>query len=124
MKFVTIKGIAKELNLSIATVSRALNNGGNIRQETKALVVSTAKRMGYKKPPVAINLWLGRTRTIGVIVPEMSTPYAARVTDGIQNVCYSRDYKVIISSSGEDPIKERNRDYVAVYGRRYISKAK
>lgn len=107
MRFVTIKDIAKELRLSIATVSRALNDDGNIRPETKALVVATAKRMGYKKNPVAINLQSRRTRTIGVIVPEMSTPYAARVIDGIQHVCYGHDYKVIITSSAEDAARER-----------------
>lgn len=109
MKHVTIRDIARELKFSIATVSRALNDDTNIRPETKQQILDTAKRLGYRKNPVAINLQSGRTRTIGVIVPEMMTPFAAKVIDGIQNVCYSRDYKVIITSSSEDPeIEKRN----------------
>lgn len=107
MKFVTIKDIARELALSISTVSRALNDDPNIRQETKDRIVTTAKRMGYMKSPVAMNLKFGYTKTIGVIVPEMATPYASYVIDGIQNVCYNNRYKVIVSSSSESPEKER-----------------
>lgn len=107
MKYVTIKDIARELGLSYSTVSRALNDDPNIRRETHDLIVSTAKKMGYVKSPVAMNLKFGYTKTIGVIVPEMNTPYAARTIDGIQSVCYANHYKVIIVSAGEDPARER-----------------
>lgn len=107
MKYVTIKDIARELGLSYSTVSRALNNDKNIRRETRELIVETAKRMGYVKSPVAMNLKFGYTKTIGVIVPEMVTSYAARVIDGIHAVCIANQYKVIIASSAEDPEKER-----------------
>lgn len=107
MKFVTIKDIARELGLSVSTVSRALNNDTNIRKETRDRIVAAAARMGYIKSPVAMNLKFGYTKTIGVIVPEMTTPYAALVIDGIQNVCYANRYKVMIASSGEDSRKER-----------------
>lgn len=107
MKYVTIKDIARELGLSYSTVSRALNGDSNIRTETREAIVAAAKRMGYVKSPVAMNLKFGYTKTIGVIVPEMTTPYAAHVIDGIQAVCYARHYKVIIAASGEDPERER-----------------
>lgn len=107
MKYVTIKDIARELGLSFSTVSRALNDDTNIRKETREKIVKTAKAMGYVKSPVAMNLKFGYTKTIGVIAPEMSTPYSAVVIDGIQSVCYANHYKVIIASSGEDPVKER-----------------
>ena len=107
MRFVTIKDIARALGLSVSTVSRALNDDNNIRQETRQKVLATAKQMGYMKSPVAMNLKFGYTKTIGVIVPEMTTPYASLVIDGIQNVCYANHYKVVIASSGEDAEKER-----------------
>lgn len=107
MRFVTIKDIARALGLSVSTVSRALNDDDNIRQETRQKVLATAKQMGYMKSPVAMNLKFGYTKTIGVIVPEMTTPYASLVIDGIQNVCYANHYKVVIASSGEDAEKER-----------------
>lgn len=107
MKYVTIKDIARELGLSFSTVSRALNDDKNIRRETRELIVKTAQRMGYVKSPVAMNLKFGYTKTIGVIVPEMVTSYAARVIDGIHAVSIANRYKVIIASSAEDPEKER-----------------
>ena len=107
MKYVTIKDIARELLVSVSTVSRALNNDASIRKETREKIQAAAKRMGYVPNPVATNLKFGRTKTIGVIVPEMSTPYAALVIDGIQDICYHNNYKVIIASSSEDADKER-----------------
>lgn len=107
MKYITIKDIARELVVSVSTVSRALNDDHNIRPETRKRIQEAAKRMGYTPNPVATNLKYGKTKTVGVIVPEMTTPYAAKVIDGIQDVCYHNNYKVIIASSGEDTDKER-----------------
>ena len=108
MKHVTIKDIAKQLIVSVSTVSRALNNDPNIRKETRDLIIETAQRMGYRRNPVAMNLKNGYTKTIGVLVPEMTTPYAARVIEGIQHVCYANNYKVLIASASEDWEKERS----------------
>jgi LacI family transcriptional regulator len=107
MKYITIKDIAKELVVSVSTVSRALNNDQNIRKETRDKIMETARRMGYRRNPVAMNLKNGNTKTIGVLVPEMTTPYAARVIEGIQNVCHAHNYKVLITSASEDWEKER-----------------
>lgn len=107
MKHVTIKDIARHLSLSVSTVSRALVNDKNIRRETKEKVLETAKALGYKPNPVATNLKYGHTNTVGVIVPEMVTPFASQVINGIQSVLYANGIKVIIAESGEDPVKER-----------------
>lgn len=69
--------------------------------------METAERLGYMRNPVAINLQSGRTNTIGVIVPEMDTPFYGRITDGIQNVLYKKGLKVIIAQSGENPEREK-----------------
>ena len=106
MKHITIKDIAKELQLSVSTVSRALIDDKNIRRETKEKVLETAQRMGYKRNPVATNLKYGHTNTVGVIVPEMVTPFATKVISGIQEVLYAHHIKVIIADSGESPAKE------------------
>lgn len=107
MKHITIKDIAKHLSISVSTVSRALCNDKNIRKETKELVLQTAKELGYKPNPVATNLKYGHTNTVGVIVPEMVTPFASKVISGIQEVLYSKGIKVIIASSDENPEKEK-----------------
>ncbi|MFR9619911.1 MAG: LacI family DNA-binding transcriptional regulator [Rikenellaceae bacterium] len=107
MKRVTIKDIAEHLTISVSTVSRALTDDKNIRRETKELVMETARKLGYKPNPVAINLKSGRTNTVGVIVPEMTTPYASQVIGGIQEVLYDSNIKVIIAESNESWERER-----------------
>lgn len=100
MKYITIKDIARHLSISVSTVSRALGDDKNIRKETKEKVIEAAKRLGYRPNPVAINLKYGHTNTVGVIVPEMVTPFASRVINGIQEVLHTKNIKVIIAESG------------------------
>lgn len=107
MKHVTIKDIARYLSVSVSTVSRALMDDKNIRKETKEKVLETAKMLGYKPNPVATNLKYGHTNTVGVIVPEMVTPFSSRVMSGIQEVLYANGIKVIFAESDEDPEKEK-----------------
>lgn len=107
MKHVTIKDIARSLCISVSTVSRALTDDKNIRRETREAVLREAERLGYRRNPVAMNLKMGRTNTIGVIVPEMHTPYASQVVAGIQSVLYKNNQKVMIAESDENPLRER-----------------
>ena len=72
MKHITIKDIAKHLIVSVSTVSRALNNDPTIRKETRDKIIATAQKMGYRRNPDAMNLKSGRSKTIGVLVPEMT----------------------------------------------------
>lgn len=107
MKHVTIKDIARSLCISVSTVSRALTDDKNIRRETREAVLREAERLGYRRNPVAMNLKMGRTNTIGVIVPEMHTPYASQVVAGIQSVLYKNNQKVMIAESDENHERER-----------------
>lgn len=107
MKHVTIKDIARSLCISVSTVSRALTDDKNIRRETREAVLREAERLGYRRNPVAMNLKMGRTNTIGVIVPEMHTPYASQVVAGTQSVLYKNNQKVMIAESDENPDRER-----------------
>lgn len=107
MKHTTIKDIARSLNVSISTVSRALTNDKNIRAETREAILAEAKRLGYRRNPVAMNLKTGRSNTIGVLVPEMHTPHASQVVAGIQGVLYAHGFKVILAESDENPERER-----------------
>lgn len=106
MKRTTIKDIAKSLNISVSTVSRALSGDKNIRQETCDMVLEEAKRLNYKRNPVGTNLQMGRTNTIGIIVPEMLTPYAAQVINSAQDVLYKQNQKVMIATSDENADRE------------------
>ncbi len=107
MKRVTIKDIANHLMISVSTVSRALTDDKNIRIETREKVLAAAKQLGYRPNPVATNLKFGRTNTVGVIVPEMITPYASQVIGGAQEILHDQGIKVIIAESHESWERER-----------------
>ncbi len=108
MKRITIKDIAEHLGISVSTVSRALTDDANIRQQTKDAVLAAAQSLGYRPNPVATNLKFGRTNTVGVIVPEMVTPYASQVIAGVQEVMHQSGVKVIIADSAESWERERD----------------
>lgn len=107
MKRVTIKDLAKELSISVSTVSRALSGDSNIKKETRERVVQAARAMGYLRNTVAANLKSGRTQTIGLLVPEMVTPYSSSVIKGIQQVLKKDHIKLIVAESGESWEEER-----------------
>ena len=111
-KRATIKDIAKRLGLSISTVSRALSNNENIKKETRELILETARELNYRSNPIGSSLRQGVTNTIGVLVPEMVTPFASEVISGIQETLNKKEYKVIIAQSDEDPEKERENLYL------------
>lgn len=103
MKHITINDLAKQLGLSKSTVSRALSNDHNISKETKDRVVTLADHLGYRRNELAVNLRQKQTRSIGIIVPEIVTPFFMSVITELQNtlnVLYG--YRVLISQSNED----------------------
>lgn len=107
MKRVTIKDIANHLCLSVSTVSRALADDKNIRQETKERIYAAAEKLGYKRNQIAANLRCGRSNTIAVIVNEMVTPFASRLVAGAQNFCNERGiYLVTCNSDNSREIEE------------------
>ena len=79
-KKVTIYDIAKKLNVTAATVSRALNDNPNISDSTKKLVLETAEKMNYRQNRLAIALKSGRSNNIGVIVPRINTNFFGSVS--------------------------------------------
>lgn len=107
MKHVTIKDLASQLHLSTSTISRALTGDKNIRRETREQVLALAAELGYKRNEVALGLKMGRTNTIGIIVPEMVTPFASEVIGSIQKVLFRQGLRVIITQSDENPATER-----------------
>ena len=107
MKRITLKDLAKHLNLSTSTVSRALLNNKDIHPDTQKKVVQAANAMGYKPNATAVQLKYGKTKSIGFVVPEMETPFSATVLQGVQQILYPLGYKVIILQSDENPLRER-----------------
>jgi len=106
-KRVTIKDLSRYLSLSTSTISRAFLNNQNINPDTKTRILEAAKQLNYTPNRIALNLKSGKTKTIGVIVPEMTTPYSITVLKGIERVLCQKDYHTIIKVSDEDQNKER-----------------
>ncbi|MGG5485539.1 LacI family DNA-binding transcriptional regulator [Gaetbulibacter sp. PBL-D1] len=95
-KKTTIYDIAKKLNLTAATVSRALNNNEKISENTRKLVQETAIEMNYEQNTLARALKSGKSYNVGVIVPRMDSNFFASVIRGIEEELYPKGYHVII----------------------------
>lgn len=102
MIYITIKDIAKKLNISIATVSRAFNDKSDISAETKKMILQTAKEMGYRPNPIARKLMQKRTLTIGIVVPEFLNSFFPEVIIGAQEILFEKGYQVLITQSNEN----------------------
>lgn len=103
---VTIKDIAKALNLSTSTVSRALRDSYEISPETKKLVLEYAEKINYHPNPIALSLKERRSRSIGIIVCEIANSFFSQTINGIESIAYNNGYNVIISQSRESADRE------------------
>lgn len=106
-KTVTIKDIAERLNVSVATVSRALRNSEEIKKETKLAVLKMAEEMDYHPNLLASSLSSKRSKILGVVVPTINRQFWSNVISGIEHVAYKKGYKVMIFQSSESYGKER-----------------
>ena len=106
MKKLTIKDIAKEFNVSISTVSKALNDSYEISEATKEKIQKYAKEKNYKPNFNALSLKNRSTKTIGVIIPTMLNYFFAQVFKGIEKTALEEGYKVITCISNQSFDKE------------------
>jgi len=97
----TIHDIAKKLGLTSATVSRALNDSGEISERTKKIVQAEAKRMNYQRNKLASSLRLGRSNVVGVIIPSAEHVFFGSVIHGISNKATQLGFDVLIHQSNE-----------------------
>ena len=103
---ITLKHIARELDVSISTVSKALKNSQEIGQDTKDKIQAFAKLYNYKPNNIAISLKNKRTKNIGVIIPEIVHHFFTTVFRGIEKYANARGYNVIVCVSDESFDKE------------------
>ncbi|MFV8464461.1 LacI family DNA-binding transcriptional regulator [Flavobacterium sp. LB1P62] len=102
----TLKQIAKELNVSVSTVSKALNDSPEISESTKIKIKEYAKLKNYKPNVIGLNLKNRKTKTIGVIIPNILNSFFAKVFSGIEKVADEKGYNVIMCISNESLEKE------------------
>ena len=108
MKRVTIKDIANHLCLSPSTVSRALADDKNIRQETKDIVFKAADDLGYRRNRLAVSLRSGRTNIIGVVVDQMVDRSTLHILAGAERLLHNKGVSMMVANS--EGSHERERD--------------
>lgn len=104
----TIKDVAREAKVSIATVSRVLNNSAVVTDETKQRVLDAIKKTGYKPNALARSLKIQKTHTIGLVIPDISSPFYPEVVRGIEDIANMYSYNIFLCNTDQKEDKEMN----------------
>lgn len=102
----SLKEMAEQLGVSIATVSRALRDSHEVGEEMRIKIQTLAKKLNYRPNPFAQSLKRKSPKVIGVVVPNLVTHYYAAVLDGIEDYATKAGYAVIAANSHEDHLRE------------------
>lgn len=103
---VTIYDVAREANVSMATVSRVVNGNPNVKPATRKKVLNTIERLGYRPNAVARGLASKKTTTVGVIIPDISSIFFSELARGIDDIATMYKYNIILSNSDQNKDKE------------------
>lgn len=103
---ITIYDVAREANVSMATVSRVVNGNPNVKPATRKKVLECIERLGYRPNAVARGLASKKTTTVGVIVPDISKSFYAELSRGIADVATMYEYNIILSNSDKHTARE------------------
>lgn len=103
---VTIYDVAREANVSMATVSRVINRNPNVKPTTRKKVLATIERLGYRPNAVARGLASKKTTTVGAIIPDISSIFFAELARGIEDIATMYKYNIILSNSDQNKEKE------------------
>jgi len=102
----TIHDIARELNISASTVSRALNDNPRISLKTREKIKDAADKLGYRPNTLASNLRNKKSNTIGIVVPLINRHFFSSVISGVEDIAFGAGYNVVISQSNDQAAKE------------------
>src|SRR5699024_6945280 len=103
---ITIYDVAREANVSMATVSRVVNGNPNVKPTTRKKVLDTIDRLGYRPNAVARGLASKKTTTVGAIIPDISSTFFSELTRGIEDIATMYKYNIILSNSDQNKDKE------------------
>ncbi|WP_075982618.1 catabolite control protein A [Bacillus massilinigeriensis] len=103
---ITIYDVAREANVSMATVSRVVNGNPNVKPATRKKVLEVIERLGYRPNAVARGLASKKTTTVGVIIPDIASPFFAELARGIEDIATMYKYNIILSNSDQNKDKE------------------
>jgi LacI family transcriptional regulator len=103
---ITIYDVAREANVSMATVSRVVNGNPNVKPVTRKKVLEVIERLGYRPNAVARGLASKKTTTVGVVIPDISNIFFAELARGIEDIATMYKYNIILSNSDQNKDKE------------------
>jgi LacI family transcriptional regulator len=103
----TIRDVAAEAKVSVATVSRVLNNNGYVNEDTRKTVLKAIEKLEYKPNAVARSLFKKQSKTIALIVPDIKNPFFPEVARAIEDVLNDKEYTLILCNSDEHEEKEK-----------------
>jgi DNA-binding LacI/PurR family transcriptional regulator len=114
----TIKDVAKEAGVSVATVSKILNYADYSTTQTREKVMNVIKRLNYQPNHIARSMVNGKTGMIALVIPDVRNSFFTEVARGVEDVANKYDFRVILCNTDEDPAKQKN--YIDVLQGRII----
>lgn len=106
MRPVTIKDVAREAGVSVSTVSRVLTQNAPVKRETRERVQTAIKELGYSPNALARSLRKKFSRTIGLVIPDISNPFFPDIAKGVEDTAKEAGYHVILCNAGNNPQRE------------------
>jgi len=117
MKFANIKEVAQKAGVSVSTVSRVINNSGYASEEAKKRVIDAVSQLNYNANFFAKNLKTRTTRTVGLVITDITNPFFSAIARATEDLLSEYDYNLIICNTNESPDKEL-RHFKMLYERR------
>lgn len=102
----TLRDVAREAGVSIRTVSRVVNNKDAIADGTRQRVLEIIQRLGYRPNTLARGLVSGKTRSLAVVIPQITDPFYPEFVQGVESVARAQEYHVFLCNTDEDPLQE------------------
>ena len=103
----TMKDLARETGLGLATISKYFN-GGSVREKNRVLIEAAAKKLRYVPNEVARSLKTQQSRVIGVVIPELSNAFITSIISSMEDILRKKDYAVIVCDCRSDPKREKS----------------
>ncbi|CAM2877282.1 LacI family DNA-binding transcriptional regulator [Paenibacillus sediminis] len=110
---VTIKDVANMAGVSVATVSRVINETGYVHADTRKKVESAVQQLNFKPNEVARSLYKRKSRLIGLLLPDITNPYFPQLARGVEDRMQENDFRLIFGNSDEN--KQKEMDYIQTF---------
>ncbi len=105
-KRITMADVAREAGVSLMTVSRVINNKGEVNTTTRKHVLAIVEQLGYRPSSIARGLATHHTRTLGLVVPDIANSFFAELARGAEHAAYAQEYNVFLCNTNEDQKRE------------------